>query len=351
MAARQGVGDSVGMAAIPSPEPPRADVDALTRAEARLRAIPQALLRRRSTVRREPGIYAPPGHEITAWDVVAALARAIPGSAINGLSAARHHGFRLPRHLQEDETPHLNTPPLRSPVRRRGLHNTQYAYAASDLTRTPEGLAVTTPERTLYEMSLRLGHEDLVAAGDGILNTHADGYDAGRPPLCTPEDLRRYVRAHRGARGIRAFDRAVARMRPGSDSRPETFLRLACEDHGIDGLIPGFAVRNTRGMLLFQADLALPRLRLSIQYEGAHHDRPEQVRRDVERARRTAEAGWIEVRITAADLREAVWCAGSRMPRAVAIILRAIRDHDAAATPNDAESSLPTENRRISGRK
>lgn len=259
MAARQRVGDSVGMAAIPSPEPPRADVDALTRAEARLRGVPEALLRRRSTVRREPGIYAPPGHAITAWD--------------------------------------------------------------------------------------------LVAAGDGLLNTHADGYDVGRPPLCTPEDLRRYLRAHRGARGIRAFERAVSRMRPGSDSPPETFLRLACEDHGIDGLVPGLAVRDARGLLAFQADLALPRLRLSIQYEGAHHDRPQQVRRDVERARRTAEAGWIEVRITAADLREAVWCAGSRMPRAVAIILRAIRDHDAAATPNDAESSISTENRRISGRK
>lgn len=200
---------------------------------------------------------------------------------------------------------------------------TRRRYAPEDLT-TVAGVRVTTPLQTLFELLPLLSPGAFVEAADGVLNTHEVGYDAGRPPQATLAEVAEFVHRHRGRRNIRRFAQAMERARPGSDSAPETRLRLLYDDHGIRHLVPGLAVFDERGVLQFQADLADEKHRISIQYEGGHHDAPGQAARDVRRARRTEELGWIEVRITKEDLTAQRWVDGVLLPVPVILYRRAV---------------------------
>lgn len=50
-------------------------------------------------------------------------------------------------------------------------------------------------------------------------------------------------------------------------------------------------------------DLAYPRHRLGVEYDGGDHLRPEQVLKDIERHTRLAAAGWRVLRYTRRDIR------------------------------------------------
>lgn len=75
-------------------------------------------------------------------------------------------------------------------------------------------------------------------------------------------------------------------------------------------------------------DLADPGLRLSIQYDGAHHDSQQQRERDIRRHRATEAAGWREVRVIGADLKNMAMMRGQWVPRAVALVMAAVRGHE-----------------------
>jgi very-short-patch-repair endonuclease len=60
------------------------------------------------------------------------------------------------------------------------------------------------------------------------------------------------------------------------------------------------------GDFLGRVDLAWPEARLIVEYEGAHHFEDGQIRRDDERYRRLAAAGWRVIRLSANDLRDMV---------------------------------------------
>ena len=105
-------------------------------------------------------------------------------------------------------------------------------------------------------------------------------------------------------------------------SEPETRLRLMLEDHGCGGFRPDLELRGPDGYPLLP-DLADPVLRISIHYDGTHHDQQGQRERDVRRQRATAQNGWTEIRLTARDLVEQELLAGRWVPRAVALVARA----------------------------
>ncbi|PZO70585.1 MAG: hypothetical protein DI634_02720 [Kocuria palustris] len=116
--------------------------------------------------------------------------------------------------------------------------------------------------------------------------------------------------------------RALERARRGVDSEPETRLRLMLEDHGYGGFRPDLELRGPDGCPVLP-DLADPVLRISIQYDGTHHDHQGQRERGVRRQRATAQSGWTEIRLTARDLVEQELLAGRWVPRAVALVARA----------------------------
>ena len=81
------------------------------------------------------------------------------------------------------------------------------------------------------------------------------------------------------------------------------------EDHGYGGFRPDLELRSPDGYPVLP-DLADPVLRISIHYDGTHHDQQGQRERDVRRQRATAQNGWTEIRLTARDLVEQELLAG-----------------------------------------
>jgi very-short-patch-repair endonuclease len=67
--------------------------------------------------------------------------------------------------------------------------------------------------------------------------------------------------------------------------------------------VPQYEVRRGNDFL-GRVDLALPELKIAIEYEGAYHFEETQIVRDDARYARLREAGWTVIRVSAADLRD-----------------------------------------------
>ena len=97
-------------------------------------------------------------------------------------------------------------------------------------------------------------------------------------------------------------------VRMSSDSPAETRLRLAFVRAGLPEPLANTRLRVAaeRGVGLVdlgEPDLQWPQWRVVVEHEGPRHLRPEQLARDIERTERRRDAGWLEVRTTARDLR------------------------------------------------
>ncbi|MGY1729604.1 endonuclease domain-containing protein [Geodermatophilus sp. SYSU D01062] len=67
--------------------------------------------------------------------------------------------------------------------------------------------------------------------------------------------------------------------------------------------VPQYTVRDDGGGFIARVDLASPEHRLAVEYDGAWHGEPGQLRRDRHRLNGLTAAGWRVVFVTAADLR------------------------------------------------
>ena len=84
-------------------------------------------------------------------------------------------------------------------------------------------------------------------------------------------------------------------------------------------VVPQFEVRTRAG--LFRLDLALPELKIAIEYDGREvHDREDAFVNDRRRQNALVAEGWVVLRFSAADLR------GGARVRTLATVLAAVRD-------------------------
>jgi very-short-patch-repair endonuclease len=80
-------------------------------------------------------------------------------------------------------------------------------------------------------------------------------------------------------------------------------VRVACAQAGLPAPQPQYVVVEG-GEFLGKVDLAWPRERVIVEYEGPHHFEGIQISKDDERYRRLEAAGWRVIRLSAADLRD-----------------------------------------------
>jgi very-short-patch-repair endonuclease len=106
-------------------------------------------------------------------------------------------------------------------------------------------------------------------------------------------------------RGSRRTRRAVALADPRAESQPESTLRVLLALAGIEA-VPQFVVRDGGGGFVARVDLALPDLRIAIEYDGAWHGAAPQLSRDRRRMNALTSAGWRVLFVTAADMRDPV---------------------------------------------
>jgi len=106
-------------------------------------------------------------------------------------------------------------------------------------------------------------------------------------------------------RGSRRVRQAVGLVDPRAESQPESALRVVLALAGIEA-VPQFTVRTPEGRFVARVDLALPELRLAIEYDGAWHGERVQLTRDRRRMNGLTAVGWTSLFVTAADLRDTV---------------------------------------------
>ena len=194
--------------------------------------------------------------------------------------------MRLP--LQAESGPlHVGAcPPARAP-RTVGVtgHRTDLAPALLTLA---QGLPAPTAPETWAQLGSILALDDLIAAADGIL-------DRG---LATSEDLAEAASRIR-RRGGKDLAQALLEMRAGSESRPETKTRLVLSRAGLPEPELNADLRSTDGRFVARLDLAYPRYRVCVEYDGRQHAQQAQFVRDADRWAEIEAQGWILVRVLA----------------------------------------------------
>lgn len=156
------------------------------------------------------------------------------------------------------------------------------------------GLRFTSLSRTFCDLAEILDLTALVAVGDRIILRNDRKLDRA--------DLERAVRAMAGRRGAKRAARALDLLDDGAESPKETELRLVLLAAGFGPFASNLELSEADGSFVARVDLAIPRLRIAIEYEGDHHRDPVQWRKDMARRRRIEALGWIYIPATQADL-------------------------------------------------
>lgn len=262
-------------------------------------------------------IYALNRAEISAEQKIHAFAQSVESSVIAGPSASVIYGLRTPPEQQETTDVYLYTLNNKR-VRRRGIKQLRGKLSQSEITED-DSHCITTVERTFLDLGLMMSARQLVYVADGLL----PAAQRRRVSLTTKDSLLEYLQHKKNHRGKEVCLQALDLAAEGVDSVKETELRLLLGEYGITELAVNPVIRDGCGRYVCEPDLADFARKISIQYEGVHHTGLRQMRLDEERRARTHIAGWVEVRIFAADLYNFEYFRGAMIPKAVMKVLGA----------------------------
>lgn len=207
-------------------------------------------------------------------------------------TAAELLGVPLPADVASGPL-HVSVPFPRTPPRGRGVIGHSLGRLAGG---SVDGLPVCSPEEVWCQLSRVLGGPDLVAAGDHLVGARSREAQTNVGLLADAVDQ------HRGSPGARARAWALPRIRFGSDSRPETLLRLLLEELGFFDLDVNSPVVVDGGRLTLHPDLSVREARLAFEYEGDGHRERRQWVTDIRRREHFEAEGWRVVRVTGDDL-------------------------------------------------
>lgn len=214
-----------------------------------------------------------------------------PHDAFSHSTAMALFGAPLPREQADPLPVHIT-----SPAGRRRTGRNVVGHETDVVSRTIfAGLPVVEPEIAWCQPAASISPEDLVALAD-FLVTPVNGFT-----FTTIDRLRAVVAQHGGRRGAIALRWALTQVRVGPRSRPESLLRLLLVAHGLPE--PVVAPEVVLDGLIVHPDLAYPRWRIAIEYEGdGHRTSEKQWRRDLTRYELLQDAGWRVIRVHADDL-------------------------------------------------
>jgi hypothetical protein len=114
--------------------------------------------------------------------------------------------------------------------------------------------------------------------------------------------IRAYVSERATWNGADAARRALALARPFVESPMETRLRLIAVLDGLPHPEVQYDVFDPDGRVVARLDLAYPRHRVALEYDGDHHRERDTFRRDAVRLNRLHLLGWVVLRFTADDV-------------------------------------------------
>ncbi len=263
----------------------------MTRAQAIEQGLSPWQLRNGELVHVARDTYLPPGMDEDLLTRARGVLLTMPAqSLISHDSAARIWGIELPRSA-ESPLVHVVTPrALRTKHRAdRFVHEAvRLGPHDGDIV---EGLAITSPARTWWDLATVLGSADLLAVTDQLLRTWA-------PRVL----LERMLAEHRGERGAVRARLALRYGDPRSESRMEAVLRWVIIEGGLPAPELQFVVKDANGTFVARVDLAYPELRIAIEFDGAIHREAEVFASDLRRQNRLVAAGWTVLRFSGSDV-------------------------------------------------
>ncbi|TFD74520.1 hypothetical protein E3T54_13975 [Cryobacterium sp. Sr8] len=229
------------------------------------------------------------------------LPRMPAGQAFSHITAAQLYLIPLPPSLAYDQTLHVAVNERGQPPRVVGVVGHALGGIESRF-RELDGFVVTDPVSTWCQLATHLTLYDLIAAGDYLVSGRVT--DAGRePPLATIAELRAGVLRCARRRGAKNLREAIARVRTGVDSRPETWLRLILVDDGLPEPVVNEVIFDVDGRRLGKPDLAYPWARLLFEYEGdGHRIDKERFRGDITRREIFETDQWRVIRVVPDDV-------------------------------------------------
>jgi hypothetical protein len=154
------------------------------------------------------------------------------------------------------------------------------------------GLPVTSPLRTAFDLARSPDLTAAVIGLDAMLFRRAVKVDA----------LRAYLDAHPRWTGVRAAAAALALARPDVESPMETRLRLGIVLAGLPEPVVQYDVLTPGGRFVARLDLAYPKQRVGLEYDGDHHRDRDTFRSDAVRLNRLRLLDWSVLRFTAGDV-------------------------------------------------
>ncbi|MDJ0338216.1 hypothetical protein [Cryobacterium sp. PH31-O1] len=212
--------------------------------------------------------------------------------AFSHTTAGVVQGMWLPHRLETDRHLHVSVPAGTRAPQMLGIVG--HKRDVLDIRRVGD-LRVTSPHHTWIDVAPMLRRVELVAAADFLCG--------GRDPMHTPDELCAVTAELTGRRGCRALREAAILARAAVDSPQETRTRLFILDDGIPEPVANFVIRDSDGHFVARVDLAWPRFRVCVEYEGdGHRTDRKQFRKDITRRERVEDQNWRMVRITDDDL-------------------------------------------------
>jgi hypothetical protein len=248
------------------------------------------------------GVRVPWGAAQTLHHTCALLTALAPDTVCSLATAALLWDCPLPLALQQDPRIHLAKASGGARPVRKGIAGHRLAFRQQDVEML-DGVPVTGPARTWLDLASVLGLEDLVAAGDFFICSQSRSFGPPKKALCSLEDLKEQVSSNPGIRGIRKARLALELCRVGADSVPETRLRLAIGRMGLPEPALSYVVQDPTGWELAWPDMAFPRFKVAVNYDGRHHLDPRQRELDISRDESIAAIGWQSVTVTAGHVR------------------------------------------------
>jgi very-short-patch-repair endonuclease len=151
-----------------------------------------------------------------------------------------------------------------------------------------DGLPVTTPERTAFDLGRRGGLTHAVARLDAL--AAATDFKVN--------DVFELAGAHRHTRGLRQLETALDLVDGGAQSPRETWLRLLLINAGFPKPRTQIPVFGADGFPRYFLDMGWQDRMLAVEYDGEQHwTDPRQYAVDVERQEYVAHVGWTVIRV------------------------------------------------------
>ncbi|WP_231976797.1 hypothetical protein, partial [Mycobacterium sp. E740] len=160
---------------------------------------------------------------------------------------------------------------------------------ADDEWQLVEGIPVTTPERTAFDLARLTRGDKAVAFLDALGNATRFDRDAAAG----------LARRHRGSPGVPRVQPVLDLYDPGGESPRETWLRLLLIRAGFPRPRTQIPVYDDFGRPRYRLDMGWDDVMIAVEYDGELHRLPSRLGSDIVRSEFIAYRGWTHIRVVA----------------------------------------------------